>query len=301
MKEPTYSIIVPTYNRPAQLKDCLSSLCQLDYPHNDYEIIVVDDGGEQDLSPIIMLFSEKVPITLTRQENQGPAQARNTGSHSAKGKYLAFIDDDCRADQDWLKKLDLTFKEEGEILIGGATINALRENSCSEASQALISYLYSYYNKDPENSRFFASNNMAISKSLFQAIGEFDVTTLKATAEDREICDRLIFYGYRLVFQKRAKVYHYHDLNLRTLFKQHFNYGKGAYYFRKVRSIRGQARIKVEPLSFYYHLVFFPFRHYDSKRIRISLLMILTQIANILGFFWESFFRMISREEIQAK
>ena len=75
-------------------------------------------------------------------------------------------------------------------MIGGEILNALPGNSFSSASQALVSYLYFYYNKNSKEAHFFTANNIALSKKCFLAVGGFDQEWGIAAAEDREFCDR---------------------------------------------------------------------------------------------------------------
>src|SRR6185369_10255511 len=97
--QPFFSIIVPTYERPAQLSRCLQSLGQLDYPKENYEILVVDDGSAHPLDDV------PFPVRILRHENTGPAGARNFGASQARGEFLAFTDDDCQPDAGWLREL----------------------------------------------------------------------------------------------------------------------------------------------------------------------------------------------------
>ena len=101
----TFSIIIPTYNRPERLKTCLDSLLNLDYPPDNFEIIIVDDGSNQPLDTLVNPYQNQLNLTLIRQNNSGPAKARNTGANAAQGEYLAFTDDDCTLDQKWLSAL----------------------------------------------------------------------------------------------------------------------------------------------------------------------------------------------------
>lgn len=305
MNKISTSIIIPTYNRPKELRACLGALSQMKSgqgsDHLEYEVIVVDDGGSLDLDKIIDEFNSKIKVKLFKQHNSGPASARNTGAKHAEGEYLLFTDDDCCPSETWALEMVKVLRGDPETLVGGQTLNGLGDNIFSEASQEIIHFLYSYYNHDPKQALFFASNNMGISKKLFLRIGGFDVTTLKATAEDREICDRLVFQGHKLTYCPQATIYHYHWLTLKGLVRQHFNYGKGAYYFRKVRSLRGQESLKVEPSHFYWQLIISPFKRKRSRKLFLCLLLILIQATNALGFFYEYFVRTLQGDSIEAK
>lgn len=292
----TFSIIIPTYERPAQISKCLESISNLDYPKNKFEVIVVDDGSINPPEKLINSYKDRLNIRLFTQKNAGPAGARNTGAKKANGKFLAFTDDDCEPQSNWLNVLENEFKRDSEIFLGGYTINSLSDNPYSTASQELINYLYSYYNSERNNATFFASNNISVRADLFQNIGGFDVTTLRATAEDREICDRWVYNGYKMTYTTDAVVFHSHDLSLSQYWRQHFNYGRGAYYFRKVRALRGQEKVKLEPTSFYSNLIIYPYKRKEIKqKTYISILLVLSQIANALGYYWERMLRFFNK------
>ena len=285
---PFISIVIPTYNRPEKLKECLESLTELEYPRDSYEVIVVDDGSKISLESVVENFENQIEITLLKQKNAGPATARNTGAKQAKGEFLAFTDDDCKPAPDWLNQIAGCFAKKPDCLIGGKTINILSENPFSTASQELINYLYSYYNRDPEQATFFASNNIAISKKRFQKIGGFDTTYPRAAAEDREFCDRWLQYGNKMIYEPEVNVYHAHKLTLSSYWKQHFFYGRGAFCFHQVRAKRAHREIKVEPISFYLNLLKYPLsQNISQPKLLLSALLFISQVASVVGFLWE--------------
>src|SRR5690349_8782081 len=102
---PVVSIIIPTYNRPAPLEQCLKALSQLDYPRDRFEVVVVDDGSTISPAGIVEGFCSRLDIRMLRQANAGPAAARNLGAQEAKGQILAFTDDDCLPDPAWLGRM----------------------------------------------------------------------------------------------------------------------------------------------------------------------------------------------------
>jgi glycosyltransferase involved in cell wall biosynthesis len=285
-----FSIIIPTYNRPERLTTCLESLTRLDYPWHRFEVIVVDDGSKTPLKDVVARFQDKLNLTLLRQSNAGPASARNAGAATARGKYLAFTDDDCTPASNWLQALETYFTTTPDCAIGGLTLNALPDNLYSTASQILIDYLYQYFNADPLRSRFFASNNFALPAKYFRQIGSFDTSFPLAAGEDRELCDRLLYYGYPMLYAKEAQIYHAHKLSLKTYWRQHFNYGRGAFHFHQLRFRRNSEQIKVEPISFYFNLLKYPFSHSSPQpRLLLAALLCLSQVANVAGFFWERY------------
>ena len=75
--------MVPTYNRPDALRNCLQALSLLDFPKDLFEVVIVDDGGHLPIEDVVDAFTSKLNITLLAQDNAGPAKARNTGIRSA--------------------------------------------------------------------------------------------------------------------------------------------------------------------------------------------------------------------------
>lgn len=282
-----FSIIIPTYNRPDRLHSCLKAIAQLDYPHENFEVIVVDDGSKMPLTSIVEPLQVDLNLTLLRQANAGPASARNAGAAIAQGKFIVFTDDDCVPTSDWLSALEAQFQLTPAALVGGKTLNALPENLHSTASQLLIDYLYDYYNAEAAAS-FFASNNFALPTATFQLLKGFDTTFPLAAGEDREFCDRWLHQGYQMVYVPQVKVYHAHHLTLKTFWRQHFNYGRGAFCFHQVRTQRIHNHIQIEPISFYFSLLTYPFVQSSSQSaILLAALLFVSQVANVSGFFRE--------------
>lgn len=284
----TFSVIIPTYRRPEQLRTCLGALARLDYPRDCFEVIVVNDGDEAPLEDLIAPFCNQLNVTLLTQTHTGPAAARNTGATRAKGEFLVFTDDDCAPPSNWLHTLAARLSKPSNYAISGRALNALPSNVYSIASQLLIDYLHTYYNADPNQARFLTSNNLTMPADYFRAIGGFDTTFLRAAGEDRELCDRWLYHGYRVIYASEVVVHHIHALTLPSFWRQHFNYGRGAFRFHQVHTRRGYGHIILEPLSFYLNLLHYPFLQVGGWRaLWIALLMVISQVANASGFLWE--------------
>ena len=286
-----FSVVIPTCNRPQALRACLHALTAQQYPRDAFEVVVVDDGGSDSLTDLVNSLDGQLYWRLLRQQRSGPATARNLGALHANGECLAFTDDDCEPAPDWLVKLEQSLVKHPKCLIGGRVVNALPRNSCSVASQQLIDYLYASYTENGAP-RFFASNNFALSKQGFSDVGGFDESFPLPAAEDRDFCARWTRSGRSMVYTPAAIVHHAHALDVSGFVKQHFRYGRGAYRFRKQTASRGWQRPRLEPFSFYFDLLSYPFKAANNAGIggfRIGLLFMLSQIANAAGFFREAF------------
>ena len=92
------SVIIPTFNRAALLKKAIASV--LSQTYKDFELIVVDDGSEDNTAEVISCFADR--MTYIRQKNKGPASARNVGIKKSQGDFIAFLDSD-----DWWERKKL--------------------------------------------------------------------------------------------------------------------------------------------------------------------------------------------------
>jgi spore maturation protein CgeB len=90
--QPLVSVIVPTYNRPDFLDEALNSIQRQTY--KDFEVIVINDGGEDILSVITPYNADYKIVYIKLKKRKGPSTARNAGLKMAKGKYIAYLDDD---------------------------------------------------------------------------------------------------------------------------------------------------------------------------------------------------------------
>ena len=295
MTPPFFSIVIPTYRRPDALQECVRALCRLEYPRESFDVIIVDDGGNIPLEPLLLPFSNHLRIRVMWQPNAGPAAARNFGAKQASGAFLAFTDDDCRPDPQWLQMLSSALASSTDVLVGGRTINALTSNPYAEASQLIIDVVYAHYNSRNENVEFFASNNMAVSAQAFDAIGGFNPSF--RTSEDRDLCDRLRFHGYTLRYAPDAVIFHAHTLTFRSYWQQHSGYGHGAWRYHSARAQRGSGRFKPD-WRFYRSLFSAPFQRGPWRHAAHSFsLIVLAQLANASGCIAQGFNRLWTRTD----
>ncbi len=287
-ESPFISIVIPTYNRPEQLAVCLQACTCLEYPHDRFEVIVVDDGGAIPLDDLAGRFQGRLSLRVLRQENAGPATARNRGACEATGEFLVFTDDDCAPARDWLKNLAAQLTGSPDCAVGGDTHNALPQNLYSTASQLLVSYLLTYYQCRAGRGRFFPSCNLAFPTKHFRDVGGFDVSFSRSAGEDRELCDRWQHQGYLMIHAPKAVVYHSHHLTATTFLRQHFHYGCSAYYYHLVRARQRHQPMKIEPPAFYINMLTYPFGKIPfGKAIACVPLLIIAQAVNAAGFFRE--------------
>ena len=277
------SIILPTFDRNQALSHCLQALERQNYPRESFEVIVVNDGGNQDAVNKVVQETSLNTRVIHQPQNRGPAAARNTGVLHSKGTFLIFTDDDCCPSPEWVSAA-VKHLSGHQIAITGPVINGLEENPFSSASQGLVNFLYQYHRKD-QWVDFITSNNFGITRKELESVGGFDEAFPKAAAEDRDLCERLLSKGRRIQYCDEMRVSHFHDLKLRSFFSQHYQYGRGAFLFHSRRSERKQ---KSESGGGSLHLTLSILFHQNEKtnlrdKSTYQSLIFLSQVANVMG------------------
>jgi glycosyltransferase involved in cell wall biosynthesis len=294
MNSPLTSVVIPTRNRPQAVESCLHALAAQTLPRGSFEVIVVDDGSEVPLSLDPSRWAANFDLKLLRQQNTGPAGARNRGVAEARGEFLAFTDDDCLPTPTWLEKLVAALREHPEALIGGSTFNGLKNDILAETSQFILELVYEHFNSDPANAYFFASNNIAVMRDNYIVSGGFDAEFDSPAAEDREFCDRWRMLPRPLIWKQSAIVEHRHAQNIFEFARLYFNYGQGAYVYKAKRKKRRSGTM-AEDMNFHRRLPMLAFQktsHYALlPRVKILCSLVLWHLANASGFVFASFRR----------
>lgn len=168
----TVSVVVPAYNSGATIVCALESV--LNQSMLPDEIIVVDDGSTDGTGEILKNFPE---IRFIRQENQGPAAARNNGTHVATGEYIAFLDSDDYWEKDHLQNL-MSVLENNRNLKWAATgyrkrlLNGKEKIVSLNDNQHSSNYAVDYFSATP-GLHFLSVISTAVRRDLFLAAGGF--------------------------------------------------------------------------------------------------------------------------------
>ena len=168
------SVIVPTYNRPNMLIGTIHSI--LNQTYRDFEIIVVNDAGIDVKGEIKYLNKNNNIIYLRHKRNRGLAAARNTGIKKAKGKYIAYLDDDDIFYPDHLETL-VNFLENNEYK--AAYTDAYRVVQEKQNSNYVVKKKDILFSFDFDYDRILVENFVPIlclmhEKSCLEKIGLFD-------------------------------------------------------------------------------------------------------------------------------
>ncbi len=105
------SVVVCTYNRANLLQKCLRSLVNQTLNKNLFEVIIIDNKSTDSTIKVAQNFASKhINFRLFQEDKQGLSHARNLGYKKARGKYVAYIDDDGKADKNWTKRIVEAFE-----------------------------------------------------------------------------------------------------------------------------------------------------------------------------------------------
>ena len=200
------SVIIPVYNDSTRLKICLEALDNQTYPQDSYEVIVIDNGSDEDIKSVVSQLSQ----AFYAYESQiGSYAARNKGLSLAKGEIIAFTDSDCIPAPDWLEKgvfnllchpncglvagkIELFFKNPDQPTVVELYDSISGSNLCQK--------------KYIEKWRYGATANLFTFRSVIDKVGFFK-ESLKSSG-DKEWGQRVFMAGYEQIYADDTCVAH---------------------------------------------------------------------------------------------
>lgn len=212
MNNSLISVIIPAQNAAATIGNCLKTLRQQTVDPAGYEIIVVDDGSDDNTGRI----AQAAGAIVARKEKGGyAAAARNLGLRLAQGQIVCFTDADCEPANNWLEQLTLPLIQDPET-VGVKGIYTTRQTSLV-ARFVQVEY-EDKYDQLARQSRikYIDFYSAAYRTQVLLNNGGFDEHF--PNSEDREFSFRLASRGYKMVFQPSAIVYHLHADTLSRYF-----------------------------------------------------------------------------------
>lgn len=242
---PRISVVIPTHNRSRLLANCLKSIVSQAY--SNYEVIVVDDGCTDDTASVVGQFSS---VHMIRQNNRGPAAARNAGIQAATGDIVAFTDDDCVVPPNWLAYLCSGYKATPDVAGVGGVLSpppeTRRRNPIAKYEWFVASRLYGA-NQEEYVGGFECpaggTNNMSYRRSVLLNVGGFDETFPYAAGEDADLKWRICEAGHRLLYIP-VKAIHLQKYNWSGFQSQQIRHGRGSIHFEnKHVTMPSRARI----------------------------------------------------------
>lgn len=223
---PRVTVVVCTYNGARTIAETVRKLSQIDYP--DYEVLVVDDGSQDDTNTILYHLGEEVgdlcDYRVITVENGGLSNARNIGYQQATGEIIAYLDDDAYPDPRWLQYLADTFMMSDCVGVGGPNLPVPEDNDvayCVAHSPGGPNHVL----VDNQIAEHIPGCNMAFRKSALEAIGGCD-PTFRIAGDDVDLCWRLQDQGGEIRFNPAAIVWHHRRDTISGYLRQQTNYGR---------------------------------------------------------------------------
>ena len=220
---PYFSVIIPVYNRPDEVRDLLESLSnQTSY---DFEILLVEDGSTLPCRSVANDYSEKLDIHYYYKENEGRSIARNYGMEKASGEYFIFFDSDCVIPESYFeivrKELDRNYAD----CFGGPD---KAHESFSDIQKAINYSMTSFLTTggirggkmqlEKFTPRTF---NMGFSRKVFESVGGFR----EMFSEDIDMSTRIRQAGFSIRLIRPAYVYHKRRTSLKLFCRQIYIFG----------------------------------------------------------------------------
>lgn len=164
------SVIVPVYNTGQYLETVIEALLAQDFPREEFELIFVDNGSEDDSRAILERHSQ---IRVFRESERGSYAARNRGVREARGEILAFTDSDCYPVSCWLSEIDRCFQSSAAQVLLGPRMPPVENNWLRLVSDYENKKVELVCSSDDAELYFGHTNNMAVRRSAMDRFGPF--------------------------------------------------------------------------------------------------------------------------------
>jgi glycosyltransferase involved in cell wall biosynthesis len=228
MSAPRISVVIPTFNRRERLGRVLSALVGQTTPPSEFEVIVVDDGSADGTSEWLSLQSFPFELRCLRQQNAGPARARNKGIEAARGEKVLFLDDDVVPCPELMAEHLRVHEAEGRSVVVLGTLSSLPHYAqpwvAWEQVQVEKQYVAMERGDYAPSFRQFWTGNASVARAELMQAGLFDVTLKRG--EDVELGRRMAAQGVGYVFNARARGLHHAERTLASFCHAHASYGE---------------------------------------------------------------------------
>lgn len=229
-----YSVIIPVYNRPDEVKELLESIVGQRRTTDDIEVIVVEDGSSNPCEDITKQYTTKLNIKYYTKPNSGPGPTRNYAADRANGDYLIILDSDTVLPPDYFSAIDKELATKDSDAFGGPD----RAHKDFSPIQKAINYgMTSFFTtggirggKKKMDKFYPRSFNMGVKRTAYQALGGFGEMRF---GEDIDMSIRIFKNNYDCRLFPDAWVWHKRRTNFRKFFKQVHNSGIARIHLEK--------------------------------------------------------------------
>lgn len=298
---PFISILVPAHNESRVIVKTIESLLQLNYPHDQYEIIVINDNSSDNSRELLEGIQAARPgrnFTIINTDStiggKGKSNALNIGLKKAKGEYIAVYDADNTPEADALRYLVAEIENDETL---GAVIGKFRTRNRN------VNLLTRFINVETLSFQWMAQagrwelfnlctipgTNFVIRRSILDEIGGWDE---KAMAEDTELSFRIYAMGYKIKMMPHSVTWEQEPQTLKVWFRQRVRWVKGNLYvllknFPMLFKFK-QQRVKFDLLYFMsiYFILLAALIVSDTLFLLNAIGLISLTLANLSGLLW---------------
>ena len=189
---PSFSAVIPTYQRNAVVCDAVRALCQVDYD-GEIEIIVVVDGSTDGTARALAAIQCPFPFTVIEQANGGASAARNRGAALARNEIILFLDDDMIVQPDLLREHARLYREGADAVIGDTPIDP--DSPIGFLAESVGRWIASTRVRSPLSPFDIFTGQLSVRRSVFERLGGFDTALTTEGAFGSEDAD----FGARLL------------------------------------------------------------------------------------------------------
>ena len=209
------SVVVCTCNRAESLQRTLHSLHEMTTPASaEWEVVVVDNNSGDRTRDVVMDFARnaKMAARYLFEARRGLSWARNAGVRNSRGDVIAFTDDDCLVDSQWLERIDAEFRADASLAVVGGRVELKdpRDQRVSvrvHCERALVTSLKGI-------TTLMIGCNLSCRRRLLDDVGYFDVRLGSGakipSGEDWDFVYRSLKAGAKIVFSPDVLVFHDH-------------------------------------------------------------------------------------------
>jgi len=214
--KPFVSVIIPVFNDSEHLNICLEALENQTYPKHLYEIIVVDNGSDHSIKPLVEKYRH---VQTTDEPRQGSYAARNKGISIAKGEIIAFTDADCIPSPDWVENgVGHLLGAPNCGLVGGKIETFFKDPSHPTGAELYGKVATYPQQHHVEAMKFSVTANLFTSRNVLERVGPFD-DEMKSEG-DIEWGQRVFSTGFVLLYAGDTRVKHPARPSLGSLYRK---------------------------------------------------------------------------------
>lgn len=218
LNSPQVSIVVAVYNGQNTIRDCIYSLLNLNFPNQDREILIVDNGSSDQTPKILKGYGDSIKCCY--EQRRGASAARNHGINKSQGNWIAFTDADAVVDSQWLLSLLPHLANPSVGIVGGKILAKRPANRVELFGERIHDQEKAINLFQPP---YVISMNWASPRQLLIDMGGFDTSLLRG--QDTDLAYRIGAKGYTLIYEPKAVIYHSNEKSLLGLFLEGATHG----------------------------------------------------------------------------